>query len=74
MPEVPIPFTDQEVDTDDDTSSIVMTLVVVAVGFAAFVWLRDAGGYLARTANSTISNLVGFDPTSGENTQEDPLF
>ncbi|GAB3315226.1 hypothetical protein [Haloplanus salinarum] len=73
MPEVPIPFTDQEVDTDDDASSIVMTLVVVAVGFAAFVWLRDVGGYLAQQANSTITNLVGIDPTSGDS-QEDPLF
>jgi hypothetical protein len=74
MPEVPIPFTDQQVDTDDDTSSIVMTIVGVLVGFALLAWLRGVADNLANQANSFISNLVGYDPTSGENTQEDPLF
>lgn len=73
MPEVPIPFTDQEVDTDDDTSSIVMTIVGVLAGFALLAWLRGVADNLANQANSFISNLIGYDPTSGD-TQEDPLF
>jgi hypothetical protein len=74
MPEVPIPFTDQSVDSDDDAPSIVMTIVGVLAGFALLAWLRGVADNLANEANSFISNLIGYDPTSGENTQEDPLF
>jgi hypothetical protein len=71
MPEVPIPFTDEEVDTDDDTSSIVMTLVVVALGFGLLAWLQGVGGMLANKANNYISGLIGVDPTSGEDSGVD---
>jgi hypothetical protein len=71
MPEVPIPFTDEEVDTDEDTSSIVMTLVVVALGFGLLAWLQGVGGMLADKANSYISDLIGVDPTSGEDSGVD---
>jgi hypothetical protein len=73
MAEVPIPFIDEEVDTDDGTKSVLMTLVLVAVGFAAFAWLQDVGGYMASQANSFITNTVGFDPTSGEDSGADLL-
>ena len=66
MPEVPIPFTGEEVDTDDDATSILVTVAMVAVGFGLFAWLQGIGGFLADTANSTISGMLGFDPTSGE--------
>ena len=66
MPEVPIPFTDEEVDTSDDSKSIVMTLVAVAVGFGLLAWLQGVGGMLADKANSFISNQIGVDPTTGE--------
>jgi len=71
MPEVPIPFTDEEVDTSDDTSSILMTLVVVAAGFGLLAWLQGVGGMLANKANNYISELVGVDPTSGESSGVD---
>jgi hypothetical protein len=71
MPEVPIPFTDEEVDTDDDTGSIVMTLVVVAAGFGLLAWLQGVGGMLANKANNYITDLIGVDPTSGEDSGVD---
>jgi hypothetical protein len=74
MADVPIPFVDENVDTDDGARGILTTLVVLIAGFAAFAWAQDVGGFVASKANSYISNLVGVDPTSGENTQEDPLF
>jgi len=73
MPEVPIPFTDEEVDTDEDTSSIVMTLVVVALGFGLLAWLQGVGGMLANKANNYISGLIGIDPSTGEDSGADLL-
>ena len=69
MPDIPIPFAGEEIDPSDDASGILMTLVVVMVGFAIFAWLQDVGGYLANRANNTISGLVGFDPTSGQDAE-----
>jgi hypothetical protein len=66
MAEVPIPFTEQEVDTDDDATSIVLTVGLVIAGFALLAWARGVGDYLASQANSFITNMLGFDPTSGE--------
>jgi hypothetical protein len=74
MADIPIPFTDEEVDTDDDWKSIVVTLVAVAVGFGLLVWLRDVGGTLASQANSYISNTIGFDLTSGQTSQTGGAF
>jgi hypothetical protein len=71
MAEVPIPFIDQTVDTDDDAMSIVMTIALVIAGFGLLAWSQDVGGYLANKANSYISNLLGFDPTSGQDSGPD---
>lgn len=70
MPEVPIPFTDEEVDTDEGTSSIVMTLVVVALGFGLLAWLQGVGSMLANKANSFIADATGTDPTTGESADD----
>lgn len=73
MPEVPIPFTDEEVDTGDGATSVGMTIALVIAGFALFAWARGVGGYVANQANSYISNALGFDPTSGENSGPEVL-
>jgi len=73
MATIDVPFTDQQVDTDDDAGSIVMTVGMIIVGFALLAWARDVGDYVANRANSTVTGLLGIDPTSGES-QEDPLF
>lgn len=71
---VEIPFTEQEIDTSDDASSIGLTVLAVIIGFALFAWLRDVGQTLANQANSYISGLVGIDPTSGENASNGGAF
>jgi len=71
MADIPIPFTGGEVDTSDDKSSIVMTLVAIAVGFGLLAWLQGVGGMLANKANNYISGVIGIDPTSGEDSGVD---
>jgi hypothetical protein len=73
MATVPIPFVDQDVDTDDDATSIGMTVGLVIIGFALFAWFQDVGGYVANQMNSYLSDLIGFDPTSGEDSGADLL-
>lgn len=59
MAEVPIPFTEQSIDTDDDASTIGLTLVFVAIGFAALAMLQDAGSTIYNKANSVFSDVTG---------------
>lgn len=66
MSDIPIPLTGKEIDTDDDASSILMTVGVMIVGFAALAWFQGVGNYLATVVNGQISNVIGVDPTSGE--------
>lgn len=66
MAEVPIPFVDEDVDTDDDATTILMSVGVIILGLAAFAWFQDVGQYLADRVNSFITSLIGIDPTSGE--------
>jgi hypothetical protein len=73
MAEVPIPFTGEEVDTDDGATSIGLTLGLVVAGFAILAWSQDVGGYVANRANSYLAGLIGFDPTSGEDAGADLL-
>lgn len=73
MPEVPIPFTDEEVDTDSGLRGVAMTVGMVIAGFAILSWSQGVGGYLSNKANSFISNQLGFDPTSGEDQGADLL-
>ena len=74
MAEVPIPFVDEDLDTDDDATSLVLTVGAIILGFALFAWLRGVGNYVADQANSTISNIIGFDPTSGDSTDNGGAF
>jgi hypothetical protein len=69
MAEIPIPFTNEGVDTDDDTSSILMTVGATIAGFALFAWSEDVGTYLASRANGAITNALGVDPTTGEDAE-----
>ncbi|QGX95001.1 hypothetical protein EI982_09460 [Haloplanus rallus] len=65
MAEIPVPLTDQEVDTSDPTSAGMMIGLLI-VGFAIFAMAQGIGGYLASRANSALGDLIGFNPATGE--------
>jgi hypothetical protein len=46
-----------------------MTVGMVIVGFAILSWSQGVGGYLSQRANNFISNQLGVDPTSGEDSE-----
>jgi hypothetical protein len=73
MEDIPIPFTNEEVDTSSGVRGVAMTLAMVIVGFAVFAWSQDVGGYLASQANSVVTSALGFDPTSGDDEGADLL-
>lgn len=66
MAEVPIPFVEEDIDTDSGAQGILMTLGMVIAGFAILAWSQGVGEYVADEANSFVTSLLGFDPTSGE--------
>lgn len=70
MSEVPIPLTDQEIDTDDGAKSILVTLGMVILGFATLAWSQDVGTVLANKVNSTIADVTGYDPASGDSADD----
>lgn len=69
--EAQLPFGMGEVDLT--SASAVVTIVTLILGFAVFSMTQDIGGYVASRANSFITNTVGFDPTSGEDSGADLL-
>jgi hypothetical protein len=71
MTEVPIPFLDEEVDTDSGLRGVAMTIAMVILGFAVFAWSQDVGSFVANRTNSFVTNLLGFDPTSGDDSGAD---
>lgn len=71
MAEVPIPFVDREIDTDDDGTSILVTVGVLIVGFALFAWFQQIGGTLATRLNSFFANMTGFNPSTGDSSGVD---
>jgi hypothetical protein len=71
MATIPIPFVEEDLDTGDGVTSILMTVGLLIAGFAAFSWSQDVGGYVAQRVNSFIAGLVGVDPTSGEDSGAD---
>lgn len=71
MAEVPIPFVDREVDTDEGVTGAGMTVALVILGFALLAWARGVGDYLADEANSYVAGFLGVDPTSGDETGAD---
>ena len=72
MATVPIPFTDEEVDTSDDATDVAMTVALVVVGFAAFSWFSSVGDGLASAANSFIASSLGVDLTNPDEDNEVP--
>lgn len=67
MAEVPIPLTDEEIDTSEGTGALV-TVGLVIVGFMILAVARGMGSALAGQFNSLIASATGIDPTSGEST------
>lgn len=68
MPEVPVPFTGEEVDTSDGTGAVI-TVVLLILGFGVFSMAQGIGGALASTANDKIAQYTGINPTSGNSAQ-----
>lgn len=66
MDEIPIPFTDQNVDPDDRTGAV-MTIVLVIVGFGIFAMASSIGDYLGSKANQVIGDVTGVNPATGSN-------
>lgn len=73
MATIEVPLTDQEIDTDDGATSMAMTVGMLILGFALFAWAQSVGGYVAQEANGFVSNILGTDPTSGEDSGADLL-
>lgn len=73
MAQVPIPFVDREINTDDDATSIAVMVGLIIAGFALFAWAQDVGQFVATRVNSFITNMTGFDPTSGQDAGGDVL-
>jgi hypothetical protein len=65
MADIPVPLTDQEVNTNDPMDAGVMIGLLI-VGFAIFAMAQGIGGYLASRANSVLGNYIGFNPATGE--------
>jgi hypothetical protein len=59
MSEVDVPFTDQEVDTDEPTKAV-MSIFALIVGFGIFAMAQRAGANLFGKANSVVSNVTGY--------------
>lgn len=73
MTDVPIPFVNKDLDTDEGSVGVLMTIGVLIAGFAVFAWAQDVGGYVADRVNSTIASVVGVDPTSGDDAGVDAV-
>lgn len=67
MAEVPVPFTEEEVDTSDGKGAV-MTVALLIAGFGVFSMAQGIGGTLANTATNKIAQFTGWDPTTGEET------
>jgi len=67
MAEVPVPFTEEEVDTSDGKGAVVTVALLIA-GFGVFSMAQNLGGTLATTATNKIAQVTGIDPTTGQET------
>jgi hypothetical protein len=70
MAEIEIPFVDEEVDTSNPTRSV-MTIALLVAGFAVFAMASDIGGYVGSRINSFLGGILGFNPGTGESTEND---
>lgn len=66
MADVPIPFTGQEIDTDDDATSIGLTVGVLVAGFALFSMASATGQAVADRAGNMIADFTGYNPAAGQ--------
>jgi len=70
MAEVPVPFTEEELDTSDGMGAV-MTVVLLIAGFGIFSMAQGIGGTLASTATNYIAQFTGYNPTTGQETGAD---
>jgi hypothetical protein len=69
MAEVPVPLTDQEVDTSEPTSALMMIGMLI-VGFGIFSMTQSIGDRIANTANSALGQVLGQNPATGEDSDD----
>jgi hypothetical protein len=69
MADIPIPLTDQEVDTSEPTSALMMVGMLIA-GFAVFAMTQAIGTNLANQVNSYLGNFIGINPGTGEDADQ----
>lgn len=70
MAEVPVPFTEEEVDTSDGKGAVATVALLIA-GFGVFSMAQGIGGTLANTATNKIAEYTGYDPSTGESSGGD---
>jgi len=68
MAEVPVPFTDEEVDTSDGSGAL-MTVIALIAGFGIFAMAQSVGGTLASTVSDQIAQFTGYNPSTGNSTE-----
>lgn len=66
MAEIPVPFTGQSIDTDEDASNILVTIALMAIGFVVLTFMQMVGSTGANSLASTIGSVLGFNPATGE--------
>lgn len=65
MADIPVPFVDEDVDTDDPTGAM-MTVVLLVAGFAVVAFAQMFGDTIASSVSSTIASAVGWNPATGQ--------
>jgi hypothetical protein len=65
MDEIPVPFVNQGVDTDDPQKGMITVLMLIA-GFAVFSFASSIGEYAGSRINSGIAEVIGINPATGE--------
>jgi hypothetical protein len=69
MAEVPVPLTEEEIDTSDPTNAL-MAVGMLIVGFGVFSMTQSIGDRLANTANSALGQVLGQNPATGEDSDD----
>jgi len=69
MADIPLPFFGINLSTDGGAANILMTFVMVVLGFAALFLAEDLG----RSVKGTVSQTLGVGSESGQDT-ENALF
>jgi len=61
MADIPIPFTNQDVDTDDGVSGILMSMAVTATGFMLLYMSQTLGNTAFQQVNSALGDFLGYN-------------